>query len=357
MEKAVNKKIKYLVNGSKAKFEKKSAICNKCINNLEYTFKNFIPGKKNQIPLKICKEISRLTEVKYNPVIIYGESSSGKTHLAWSIVNSSFNKRIYFTDVFEVNHHINENKTAPFFENIKDNDVAIVEDVHELKKEDKTSKLIQRMIDYFYENKKQLILTYNGKKINNNKFSEELKNRINSGLILKIIKPDLKVRTIYAKQFCAENKIKLSSDNIFTIARNCDNIRSIKGVLLKLTTFANREGNTPEALLDKMLLENRTTPVIDFNTIINEVCSSLNVSPEDIQDFKKGKKICQARQISMYFCRSVLNWSYPKIGSRFGGRDHSTAIYSIKKIKKLKDVDPNMNILLSEMFQRIKKSH
>lgn len=327
---------------------------NICKNN-EYTFDNFISGNNNKISLAICKDICYGKKVKYNPVLIYGESSSGKTHIVNSIINGLINKKKFIKDLFEINQIINKKNILEIYHNIIENEISVIENIHYIDKEDISNILMEKLIDHFYENKKQIIFTYKGKKIKFSNFSDSLRVRLNSGLILSIKNPDLNVRIKFVKRFCLHNKINLSSDNIFTISSNCDSIRSIKGMLLKLATHTTDSGSITPKKINKLLEEKGTKSCLDLKDILEVVSTKTGHSSQDLVTMNRGKNISLARQICMYLCKQKLNWSYPKIGIRFGGRDHSTVIYSVKKIDKLKNINKDMNNMLKDLFQKIDK--
>lgn len=332
---------------------------NICQNNQlkmnEYTFDNYISGNNNKILIAVCRQISQLKKVKYNPIVIYGESSSGKTHIVNSIINEVKNKKKFIKDLFEITQIISKSNISKIYNNIIENEIAVIENIHEINKDDVLNILMEKLIDHFYENKKQIIFTYKGNKITYSNFSESLHVRLNSGLTLNLKNPDLNVRIKFIKRFCQHNKIKLSSDNVFTIATNCDNIRSIKGILLKLDTIRENSGSITPKKLNKLFEEKGNNPCPDFIDILEVVSTKTGHSAQDMLTMSRGKNISQARQICMYLCKHKLNWSYPKIGKRFGGRDHSTVIYSVNKIEQLKNVNKDIHNMLSYMFQEIDK--
>jgi chromosomal replication initiator protein len=350
VEQYFEEKITYIIN-NQLKLENKTRI-NHHLNTNKYNFENYIPGTKNKVLLNICKEINTTDKIRYNPLIIYGESSSGKTHLVNSIINASKKNNKFIKDLFNINQTLLSNNIMEIHDDIVKNEIAVIENIHHI--DNKASNiLLEKLIDHFYENNKQLILTYNGKKIKLSDFPESLSVRINSGLSIKIKNPDLNVKINYAKRFCKENKIYISCENIFTISSNCNNIRSIKGMLLKLTTLPEINGPVNSKQINKILDEKLEKKNISFKNILEVISKTTGFAAEELLSMNRGKKLSRARQICMYICKSKLNWSYPKIGMKFGGRDHSTVIYNVKKVKQIKDVDQEMNSMLSELLQNV----
>ncbi len=350
VEQYFEEKITYIIN-NQLKSENKPRL-NHHLNTNKYNFENYIPGNKNKVLLNICKEINTTDKIKYNPLIIYGESSSGKTHLANSIINASRKNNKFIKELFDINQILTSKKFMEIYDDIVKNDIAVIENINHIDKKE-SNILLEKLIDHFYENNKQLILTYNGNKIKLSDFPESLSVRINSGLSIKIKNPDLNVKINYTKKFCKENKIYISGENIFTISSNCNNIRSIKGMLLKLTTLPEINGPVNSKQINKILDEKLKKKNISFKNILEVISKKTGFAAEELLSMNRGKKLSRARQVCMYLCKSKLNWSYPKIGMNFGGRDHSTVIYSVKKIKQIKDVDQEMNNMLSELLQNV----
>lgn len=324
--------------------------------NSEYSFENFITGKNNNIIIDICRNISQNKIIKFNPVILYGETSTGKTHLLNSILKDLKNKKIYISDLFSISSHLSEYNISKIYNEIIKYDFAALENFNEIKNNNSANILLEKIIDHYYENNKQIILTYQGNKINYSGFSQGLHDRIISGLTLKLKKPDLNTKINFTKRFCSENKINLPGEYIFTISTNSDNIRSIKGVLLKLALLHKDLGSVSPSQLSRLLREKGKNTQIDFQSILEIVSESFEISKKDLLNTRRGKKVSLARQICMYICKRKLNWSYPKIGFKFGGRNHSTAIYSVKKIEQLKRVNKEIDIMLTEMFQKVENS-
>ncbi len=318
----------------------------------EYTFENYICGDNNKILLSICKEITQAKHVKYNPIVIYGESSSGKTHLVNSIITETKNKKTFIKDLFEIDQTISNHNLSEIYNNIIRHEITVIENINEIINEI-SGILLEKIIDHFYENNKQIIFTYKGKSLKPSRFPKSLYVRINSGLCIKLNNPDLNVRVIFTKRFCRDNKINLSSDNIFTISSNCDSIRSIKGILLKLTTLPEKSDLITTQHVNRLFEENGNNNHVDFKKILEAVSITTGHPVGDLLAMNRGKKISLARQMCMYLCKHKLNWSYPKIGSKFSGRDHSTVIYSVNKIEQLRKVNKETDSTLKHLFKTI----
>lgn len=354
VESKFSKKIHYNINNS---FNKKNIKQqNNHYNNQEYTFDNFVTGKNNKIVIDICKNIARKGQIKFNPVLLYGESSSGKTHILNSIIRELKINKIYTTDLFSLSNNLNEYNISNIYKEIIKFDFAAIENIHEIKNNKITNMLMEKIIDYYYENNKQIILTYQGNKVNYSYFNQSLQDRIISGLTLKLEKPDLNIKINFAKRFCSDNKLNLPGEYIFTISTNGDTIRSIKGVLLKLAILHTDLGSITPSQINSLLAEKGKNTQVAFKSILEVVSEKFDIPVSDLLNTKRGGKVSQARQISMYMCKRKMNWSYPEIGFKFGGRNHSTVIYSVKKIEQLKNVNKEIDTMLNEMFQKVENS-
>lgn len=350
IEDSIYKKICYVLE-KKTKFSNLNN--NKNIEKNSYTFNNYIPGNKNKLPLELCKEIALSNSIIYNPVIIYGNTSTGKTHLINAIIKEKNYSNSKIIDSFEFTLNFDKKNIKYLYDDLKTKDIIIVENINYLIKNKEYQLIIEKIIDYIHERKKQIILTYSGSIISYQNISQSLKSRIQEGLSIKLKNPDLNIRISYVRQFCREHKIKLSNDNIFTITKSCYTIRAVKGVLLKIVSLISRNGSISSQEINKLLKEKENIHTINLGDILISVSQIMNVSSKDIISKARGKNISLARQICMYICKKKLNWSYSKIGSKFGDRNHSTAIYSIKKVQKLKTINKEIDIMLRNMFQKI----
>ncbi|MFP4324524.1 MAG: helix-turn-helix domain-containing protein [Desulfonatronovibrio sp.] len=354
IESNFSKNIQYNINNSLSTHNIKSS--NNHYKNPEYRFDNFITGKNNKIIIDICKKISNKEQIIFNPVLLYGESSTGKTHLINSIINELKYEKIYTADLFPISSHLGEYNISKVYNEIIKYDFAALENINEIQNNKPANILMEKIIDHYYENNKQIILTCQGNKINYPLFSQGLQDRIISGLTLKLKKPDLNTKINFAKRFCSENKLNLPGEYIFTISTNSDNIRSIKGVLLKLALLHKDLRSVTPSQLNRLFEESGKNTQVDFKSILEIVSEFFEISESDLLNTRRGKKVSLARQICMYICKKKLNWSYPEIGFRFGGRNHSTVIYSVKKIEKLKKVNKEIDIMVTELFQKVEKS-
>jgi chromosomal replication initiator protein len=335
---------------------------NKKHSNNNFTFKNFIYNKKNHFPVISAKEICKHKIAKYNPFVIYGESSTGKTHLLKAIVYEILkykpDEKILFINSDELNNKyiIQFNKNhINFKQYINNYNYLIIDDFQEVLNLDDLQRELVTVFDLFYEQNKQMIFSYTGKYLLLDKLDKKLKSRLEWGVIVNLKKPDLDIRTKFIHKFCEDKKLNLSNEQILTLAQKFKNLRNIKGILLKILAYTQLiNNNLKEKDFFSILntVQEKRIDNLTFENIIDIVADEMSLDREDILSSKREKEIVKARQVCMFLCRKLLKYSYPEIGKFFGGKDHSTVIYSVKKIQKLKEDSNIMKSLLKNLEQR-----
>ena len=329
-----------------------------------YTFDNFLHNKKNYFPWISSKEIAEKNNTEFNPFVIFGTNSTGKTHLLRAIANHILTthqvnpQKLFLTNLEKLQNiykHEFENWTnaREFIANKK---FLFIDDLHLLLRHENLQKELILLFDHFHEEKKQMIFSFTGGLSILDNINPNLKSRLEWGLIVRLKKPDMDVRIRYIKQKCKEKKLKMSNEQILTIAERFKNIRTIQGIILKL--FAFHKLVTPDLSTDDFqsilssLDNNNHERNISFEELVQIVCEETNVSPQDILSQSRKQNIVRARHICMYLARQFLPLSYPEIGKKFGNRDHSTIMYSVKKIEKLKKDNQEMKNLLKNMIAK-----
>ena len=335
---------------------------NKKHSNNNFTFKNFIYNKKNHFPVISAKEICKHKIAKYNPFVIYGESSTGKTHLLKAIVYEILkykpDEKILFINSDELNNKyiIQFNKNhINFKQYINNYNYLIIDDFQEVLNLDDLQRELVTVFDLFYEQNKQMIFSYTGKYLLLDKLDKKLRSRLEWGVIVNLKKPDLDIRTKFIHKFCEDKKLNLSNEQILTLAQKFKNLRNIKGILLKILAYTQLiNNNLKEKDFFSILntVQEKRIDNLTFENIIDIVADEMSLDREDILSSKREKEIVKARQVCMFLCRKLLKYSYPEIGKFFGGKDHSTVIYSVKKIQKLKEDSNIMKSLLKNLEQR-----
>ncbi len=327
----------------------------------DYSFENFLHNQKNYFPWVSSKEIAEKNTVEFNPLVLFGKNSTGKTHLLRSIANHIIQLRqidpesIYLGNMENISNLYNNNysRTREF---LSEKDFLFIDDIHLLLGQEELQKEFILLFNHFYEEKKQMIFCFTGPLSILDNLDPNLKSRLEWGLLLRLKRPDLDVRIRYIKNRCREKNLNLSKEQILAIAERFEDIRILQGIILKL--FAFNKLVTPEistedfqsilSSLDQSIHEKN----ISFEELVQLVCEEIGTSPQEIFSQGRSHKIVFARQIGMYLARKFLPFSYPEIGKKFGNRDHSTVMYSIKKIEELKENNPEVKNLLKNLIAK-----
>lgn len=341
----------------------------------KFTFDNFISGDSNKFAKAIGLAVAEKPGAMYNPLFIYGKSGLGKTHLMHAIGNyiiSTSNKKVLyvtsekFVDDFLNIYRKNENSNFKAVDNFKrkyrDIDVLMIDDIQYLEIASKTQQEFFNTFNELHNKNKQIIISSDRSPDDLKKLEERLRTRFNWGLTIDILPPDFDLRLAIL-----DKKIEAHEMNSFVplevkeyIASNCTtDIRKLEGALTRVLAYATIM-NGSEITLDlaiEALKDYIGKNIISKNKIdqvIQLVANNYNITVDDIKSKKRLKKIAVPRQIGMYICRIHLKESLPKIGSEFGGKDHTTVMHSVNKITKELKNDKNLEIEISKIINQIK---
>lgn len=321
-----------------------------------FTFENFIVGKKNFFPLASAREVARLEAVTFNPFVICGKNGSGKSHLMKAIANETSKRvesdRIFLGNiddvksVYSVKFSGDSFKARNYFFSF---DYIFVDDFQTIRKYDELQQEMISIFNNFYENGKQMVFCCNDKLVTYDFLNPNLKSRLEWGLIVTLKRPDLEIRTSFIQKQCKLKKIPLSKDQILTLSQKFQDFRYLQGILIKLSAFRelvrkNLDQKDFEHILNNT--EEKTDHDLTPEYIIQAVADHFDLSPADLKGNKRHQSIVRPRQMAMYLCRNLLGVSFPALGRTFGGKDHSTVLYSVKKIEESQKVNEETKNLL-----------
>ncbi len=333
--------------------------------NPRYTFDNFVVGGFNELAHAAARAVSENPGFVYNPLFIYGGVGLGKTHLLQAIGNRitelSPKRKIkyapserFLSSIVEAirNHSIGELKKS-----FKDVDVLIIDDVQFFAGKEKSQEEFFHIFNFLYQSQKQIILSSDKTPKAIPSLEHRLRSRFEGGMIADIGSPDFETRLAILKAKCEEKNVELDSkvmEYIVSVVKN--NIREIEGALNRLIIFQKINNKAPSPEIAKKLLESliasprRTT---NFKKIIQVVSNLYDLTEKDLLSTARRKEIVKPRQVAMYLLREELKESYPAIGRRFGGKDHTTVIYAREKIAKELKSDDNLLTELDLIRQRL----
>lgn len=340
-----------------------------------YTFDNFIVGQSNKFAKATSLAVAEKPGYMYNPLFIYGKSGLGKTHLMHAIGNyiskNSNMKVLYVTSEKFVEDFINiyrKNKNDNNFEDVdsfkkkyRDIDVLMIDDIQYLEIANKTQQEFFNTFNELHCNNKQIIISSDRSPDDLNKLEERLRTRFNWGLTIDILPPDFKLRMdIIDKKIEANNiSCEFPNDVKEYIASNCtSDIRKLEGAITRVFAYSIIM-NGSEITLDlaiEALKDYFVKSIISKNKVdqVQQVVAAhYNITVEDLKSKKRNANISVPRQVAMYICRIVLEESLPKIGMEFGGKDHTTVMHSVDKIKKEITNDASFKNEIDKLISKI----
>jgi len=315
--------------------------------NRKYTFEEFVAGSSNQFAYAAAMAVANNPATTYNPLFIYGGVGLGKTHLANAIGNAILKKsphmRIcYYTSEKFMNELINSlryNRMDEFRNKFRSMDVILIDDIQFIAGKERTQEEFFHTFNALYESHKQIIVTSDKFPKDIPGLEERLRSRFEWGLIADIQPPDVETKLAILKMKAEQNSINLPDDVALFLANSiCNNVRELEGYLIRIGAYASLTAISVslemarEVLKDILVERNRELSVEE---IIKRVSIHFNMKISDMKSAKRLKAVVLPRQIAMYLARQLTSSSYPEIGDRFGGKDHSTIIHAIRKIDKL----------------------
>ena len=342
----------------------------------KYTFENFIVGESNKFAKASALAVAEKPGYMYNPLFIYGKSGLGKTHLMHAIgnyiVRNSNMKVLYVTSEKFVDDFINiyrKSKSENNYDDIdnfkkkyRNIDVLMIDDIQYLEIANKTQQEFFNTFNELHCNNKQIIISSDRSPDDLNKLEERLRTRFNWGLMINILPPDFKLRMDIIDKKIEVNDIScvFPQEVKEYIASNCtSDIRKLEGAITRVFAYSiimnGSEINLEMAI--EALKDYFVKSIISKNKIdqVQQIIAGhYNITIEDLKSKKRNANITVPRQIAMYICRIILGESLPKIGMEFGGKDHTTVMHSVDKIKKELENDLKFKNEIDKIISQIK---
>ena len=336
--------------------------------NPRYTFENFVIGPFNELAQAAAWAICQNPGLVYNPLFVYGGVGLGKTHLLQAVGNEIKKKfpqkKIkYISSEKLASGIINsiKNYNIEKFKSLyKDMDVLIVDDVQFLSGKEKTQEEFFHIFNTLYEKNKQIVISSDRPPKAISALEERLKSRFEGGMIADINSPDFETRMAILKIKSNEKKVNFPDEILEYLASHIQtNIRELEGGLNRLSAYQKLNQKTPDLETVKTLLKNIIIPpkkIISPEKIIKITASFYGLKEKEILTCSRKKEIVKPRQVAMYLIREELKSSFPFIGRKFGGKDHTTAIHSYNKIRQ--EITVNENLLeeinlIKEQIRRV----
>lgn len=337
--------------------------------NPNYTFENFIEGDCNRLARSAGYAVAaKPGGTSFNPLMIYGGSGLGKTHLAQAIGNevkrNMPDKLVIYVSC--------EKFCQQFVDSLKNNtindfvnfyqamDIIIMDDVHNFAGKDKTQDIFFHIFNHLHQSGKQLIITSDKSPKDLAGLEERLLSRFKWGLSADLTIPDIETRMAILKKKMYQDGIELPNDVIEYVAHNIDNnVRELEGAMVSLLAQSTLNKKEIDLALAKQMLKNfikNTSKEISMEYIQKLVCEYFEVPVEIVKSKTRKREIVQARQISMYLAKSHTKTSLKSIGAFFGGRDHSTVIYACQTVEDLIETDKKFKAYVNDIQKKLRMS-
>ncbi len=312
--------------------------------NPKYTFDNYVVGSFNDVAHAAASAIVNNPGLSYNPFFVYGPTGLGKTHLIQSIGNAvkkkHSDKKIYYTSFerfyMDYVNAINNNTVNKFKDKYRRFDVFMMDDIQFITNKDKTQDELFHIFNLMYETNKQIIFSSD---IHPNLIvglDERMRTRFNQGMVVDVEAPPLEARLAILRHKTKDYRDKIQDDVLQYIAEVMSgSIRELEGILTNIITQTEVKKNILSVADVKIYLKNnlKNRRSVSIPDIVKVVADFYGINDSFIYNKTRRKDIIKPRQIIMYLLREEFNMSYPNIGDKLGGRDHTTVIHSYEKIK------------------------
>lgn len=327
--------------------------------NPRYVFDTFVVGPFNELAHAASRSVIKNPGATYNPLFIYGNTGHGKTHLIQAIGNhikKDFpNKKVFYltSERFgsEYFSSLQTNTTQKFKDRYRKYDVIIMDDIQFFANKEKFQEELFHLFETFFQTNRQLVFSSDKHPNFIPGLEDRLKSRFNQGMIIDIPAPDHESRIAILRAKSLVNNVELKTDVLDFLASSIDsNVRELEGVINAIVCQTQLK-NRPLSLLEiKNLIKNNTKPKknISVKEVIKLVSDFYNVQEDSVYDKTRKKEVVKPRQVIMYILREDFNVSFPSIGEKMGGRDHTTVIHSCEKVKEDLKTDA---VLVEEISQ------
>ena len=329
----------------------------------QYSFDSFLTNSKNYFPLETARQVAKDDTAQFNPFVICGKSGSGKSHLLKAIANdmskNHHSSEILVTTGEGLRSLLSQGDPLAARSQVASHLFLLVDDIHWLAGDERLQQELLVLFNQFHDAKRQMVFTCQDRIGAYEDIIPALRSRLEGGLVVSLKQPDMEVRVALIQERVRAKKLPLSKEQILTLAQRFQNFRALNGILIKLLAFRELVRKDISARDFEQILSNteeRDLPKITADSIIEIVCQHYQVKRKDVLGEDRRQSIALARQVAMFLCREMLGLSYPALGRSFGGKDHSTVIYSVKKIKELQEDGKEMKQLLKDLKVRCRQA-
>jgi chromosomal replication initiator protein len=326
--------------------------------NPRYTFDSFVVGPFNELAHAASQAVIKKPGLIYNPLFIYGNTGHGKTHIIQAVGNylKTTDRKVYYTtsEKFgqEYVNALQVNKPNLFKEKYRKYDVLIMDDIQFLAGKLRMQEELFHLFNHLYDNNKQIIFSSDKHPGYIQDLEERLKSRFSAGMIIDIPAPDSESRAAIIRTKIAQNNFPLSKEVVDFLAYSLSgNIRELEGILNSIICQSQLKEKELSLQDVKNFMKTNVRPKKNVSTkeVVKTVADFYNIEENSIYEKTRKKEIIKPRQIIMYILREEFGISYPAIGEKLGGRDHTTVMHSCEKIKKDIIANPALESEISQL--------
>lgn len=332
-----------------------------------YRFDSFISGASNELAASAARAAADQPGTRFNPLLIYGGVGLGKTHLLHAVGHSLYesdpSRRITYLSAERFMNEFISAVRYNLFDQFRrkyreDCDVLLIDDIQFIAGRDRTMDEFFHVFNSLYEAGKQIMVTSDRTPSDMQSMEDRITSRLNWGLVADIKSPDLETRVAILRQKAENERIAIAGDVCVYLAQQVQsNVRELEGALVRVATFADLKGVPITAgfireVIGERTKERRSTPVT-VEAVQKAVASHFSVRIADLKGPRRHKGISRPRMIAMFLARELTGSSFPEIGLRFGGKDHSTVINACKRITALSDEDPELHSAVSQLREQL----
>lgn len=329
--------------------------------NPRYTFDTFIVGPFNQLAHAASKAVLERPGLAYNPLFIYGSTGHGKTHLIQAIGNyfkrSHTNKKVFYvtSERFTTDYinAVRAGRANTFKDQYRQYDVLIMDDIQFIADREKTQEELFHLFNAMHDNNKQIVFSSDKHPNLMPGFEDRLKGRFSAGMIAEIPEPDTESRISIIRAKIDQHGFSIPDDVVSYIAENTrGNIRELEGILNMIVVKSQLKGKIISQGDVRSLIKHNVKPNrgVSVDEVVRRIAQYYEVAEKSIYEKTRKKEVVKPRQIIMYILREEFNVSYPSIGEKLGGRDHTTVIHSCEKIKD----EVKRNTVLEQELEHIR---
>lgn len=322
----------------------------------ETFFQDVLLNQKNaeilQILSEICEYIEHDKPFLYNPILIGGKTETGKTSLMHAL-KKNYPQEVHCIQGGDLVYKTNEERQKEFLLP-KNSKVLIMDDIQRCREDT----VLQEEIIYFMEKlTPSVLILFLQNTDNETEFCKNFAGKISEGLSFTLQEPDLEIKVQYTQKCSEEKELKLSKEQCLYIARRSSGFRNIQNILNHIHLYAKQMNKMPTMQdIERIVAKKGYVFTANPDIIISTVAELYGFTSKEIKGKKRYPRIAEARHLCMYLCRNLLGITYMEIGSIFGGKDHSTIVYSIKKIEDLRVTNKVMNNLVTEVTMKCQKN-